>query len=160
MPTATAYGKPIVAVVGDGGISMTLAELATCARYKTPVKVVVMNNGSLGQIKWEQMLFLGNPEFGCELAPVDFAKVAEGLGVKGLRVDDPADLERVLDEAFAHEGPVLIDAVVDSAEPMLPPKRREQFMDHLKQAFEKGTAGQDAIEQRLQEEPARSSAKG
>lgn len=148
-------GRPIVAVVGDGGISMTLAELATAARYRIPVKVVVINNGSLGQIKWEQMLFLGHPEFGCELAPVDFAKVAEGLGVRGLRVDDPDRLEAVLDEAFAHDGPVLIDAVVDSAEPMLPPRRREAYMKHLAQAFETGTPGRDAIERRMQEEPAR-----
>ena len=150
-------GRQIVAVVGDGGISMTLAELATLARYRIPAKVVVVNNGSLGQIKWEQMLFLGNPEFGCDLAPIDFALVAEGMGVKGLRVDDPDQLDAVLGEAFAHDGPVLIDAVVDSAEPMFPPKRREQYMEHLKQAFEAGTPGQDAIQRRMQEEPARTS---
>src|SRR5690606_20704666 len=81
---ALAYpGRQVVAVVGDGGLGMSLAELATCARYRLAVKVVVINNGSLGQIKWEQMMFLGNPEFGCELAPVDFARVAEGLGVPG-----------------------------------------------------------------------------
>jgi len=136
---------------------MTSAELATAARYRFPVKVIVINNGSLGQIRWEQLLFLGNPEFACELAPIDFAKVAEGMGVRGFRVDDPERLDAVLDEAFAHEGPVLIDAVVDTDEPMFPPKRREQYMKHLKLAFEKGTAGQDAIEKRMQEEPARTS---
>jgi pyruvate dehydrogenase (quinone) len=148
-------GRQIVAVTGDGGISMTIAELATAARYRIPVKVVVINNGSLGQIRWEQLLFLGNPEFGCELAPIDFAKVAEGMGVRGLRVDDPERLDSVLDEAFAQEGPVLIDAVVDTDEPMFPPKRREQYMEHLKMAFAKGTAGQEAIEKRMQEEPVR-----
>ena len=150
-------GRQIVAVVGDGGIAMTLAELATLARYGIAAKVVVINNSSLGQIKWEQMLFLGNPEFGCDLAPIDFAKVAEAMGVRGLRVEDPDQLDAVMDEAFAHQGPVLIDAVVDSDEPMFPPKRREQYMQHLEQAFETGTPGQDQIRQRMQEEPARTS---
>jgi pyruvate dehydrogenase (quinone) len=148
-------GRQIVEVVGDGGISMTLAELSTAARYKIPMKVVVINNGTLGQSKWEQMLFLGHPEFGCDLGPIDFAKVAEGIGVRGLRVDDPDDLARVLKEAFAYnDGPVLIDAVVDPAEPMLPPKRREQYRKHLQQAFDGGTAGQADIARRMQEEPA------
>jgi pyruvate dehydrogenase (quinone) len=147
-------GRQVVAVVGDGGISMTLAELATAARYRLPIKVVVINNGSLGQIKWEQMLFLGNPEFGCDLAPIDFAKVAEGMGVRGLRVEDPDQLEQALDDAFANGGPVLIDAVVDSAEPMFPPKRREEYMKHLEHAFEVGTPGQEQIERRMHEEPA------
>jgi pyruvate dehydrogenase (quinone) len=152
-------GRTAVAVVGDGGLSMTLAELATAAKYRLPVKVVVINNGSLGQIKWEQMLFLGNPEFGCELAPVDFAQVAQGLGVRGIRIDDPDAVGAALDEAFATDGPVLIDAVVDSAEIMLPPRRREQYMEHLAQAFETGTDGQEAIEQRMREEPAVTSLK-
>jgi pyruvate dehydrogenase (quinone) len=147
-------GRQVVAIVGDGGFTMTLGELATAARYGLPIKIVVLNNGTLGQIKWEQMLFLGNPEFACELAPVDFAKAAEAFGVKGIRIEEAAGLEAALDEAFAHSGPVLLDAVVDSDEPMLPPKRREPYMEHLKQAFEKGTPGQDRIEQRMREEPA------
>jgi pyruvate dehydrogenase (quinone) len=148
-------GRQVIAVVGDGGISMTLAELATAARYRLPIKIVVINNGSLGQIKWEQMLFLGHPEFGCDLAPIDFAKVAEGMGVRGFRVDDPDDLAPILDEAFAcNDRPILIDAVVDSAEPMLPPKRREEYMQHLQRAFDIGTIGRADIERRMQEEPA------
>lgn len=146
--------RQVVAVAGDGGISMTLAELATIARYRLAVKIVVINNGTLGQIKWEQMLFLGNPEFGCELAPIDFSKVAEAMGVRGLRVDDPEDVSRVLDEAFAEPGPVLIDAVVDENEPMFPPKRREEYMKHLKQAFDFGTCDREKIEQRMREQPA------
>jgi pyruvate dehydrogenase (quinone) len=152
-------GRPIVAVVGDGGVSMTIAELATAAKYRIPVKVVVINNGSLAQIRWEQLMFLGNPEFACELAPIDFAKVAEGMGVPGFRVDDPDQLEPALDRAFALEGPVLIDAVVDTDEPMFPPKRREPYMEHLAQAFEKGTPGQEAVKQRMQEEPVRTQLK-
>lgn len=146
--------RPVVAIVGDGGVSMTIAELATAARYGLPIKVVVINNGSLGQIKWEQMMFLGNPEFGCELAPIDFAGVAEAMGMRGWRAEDPQSLSRALDEAFAHEGPALIDAVVDPAEPMLPPKRRKSYMKHLAEAFAEGTPGQERIEARMREEPA------
>jgi len=70
-------GRQVIAIVGDGGLSMSLAELATCVRYRLPVKTIVINNSSLAQIKWEQMMFLGNPEYGCDLQPVDFARVAE-----------------------------------------------------------------------------------
>jgi pyruvate dehydrogenase (quinone) len=146
--------RQVVAVVGDGGISMTLAELATAARYRLPIKIVVLNNGSLGQIKWEQMMFLGNPEFGCDLAPIDFARAAEAMGVRGLRAENPEALSEALDAAFAFDGPVLVDAVVDAHEPMLPPKRREQYMQHLRQAFEAGTPGRQQIEQRMRQEPA------
>jgi thiamine pyrophosphate-dependent acetolactate synthase large subunit-like protein len=59
--------------VGDGGFSMLMAEFATCVKYRLPVKVVVIKNNSLGMIKWEQMVFLGHPEYGCELQPIDFA---------------------------------------------------------------------------------------
>lgn len=150
-------GRQVVAVVGDGGLSQSLAELATCVRHRLPVKVVVISNGSLGQIKWEQMMFLGNPEFGCDLAPIDFAKVAEAMGVRGFRLEDPADCGRLLDEALAHPGPALVDAVVDGAEPMLPPKRRPEYMQKLQAAFDAGTPGQKEIERAMREEPARTS---
>ncbi|MBV8411236.1 MAG: pyruvate oxidase [Alphaproteobacteria bacterium] len=151
--------RPVVAVVGDGGLAMSLGELATAVHYKLPIKVFVINNGVLGQIKWEQMLFLGNPEFGCALAPIDFAKVAVGMGMLGLRTDDPARVGLLIEQALAHDGPALVDLVVDANEPMLPPKRREQYMQHLQAAFKSGTAGQDEIERRLREEPALTSLK-
>src|SRR4051812_37916368 len=155
---ALAYpGRQVVAIVGDGGLSMSIAELATCVRYKLPVKIVVLNNSSLGQIKCEQMLFLGNPEFGCDLQPVDFAVAAEGFGVRGVRLEDPEDCARTLDDALAHDGPALIDAVVDANEPMLPPKRRETYVKNLSKALEKGTPGQREIERALTEEPAATS---
>src|SRR5207302_1716493 len=78
--------RQVVAFVGDGGLSMLMAELATCVRYRLPVKVVVIKNNTLGQIKWEQMVFLGNPEYGCDLQPIDFAMVAEACGATGLTV--------------------------------------------------------------------------
>jgi pyruvate dehydrogenase (quinone) len=118
---ATAYpGRQVVCLTGDGGLTMLMGELATLVKYKLPVKVVVIKNNSLGQIKWEQMAFEGNPEFGCDLHPIDFAAVARACGAGGFSVDDPEKVEDVLREAFAHEGPALVEATVDPNEPALP----------------------------------------
>lgn len=133
---------------------MSVAELATCVRYALRVKVIVLNNSSLAQIKWEQMLFLGNPEYGCELQPVNFSVVADGFGVRGFRVDDPDQCQEALRAALAHPGPALVDAVVDTNEPMLPPKRRETYVKNLSKALEKGTPQRSEIERALGEEPA------
>lgn len=151
-------GRQAVAVVGDGGLSQSLAELATAAKYGLNVKIVVINNRTLGQIKWEQMLFLGHPEFGCDLAPVDFAAVAEAMGLHAARADSPEALEAALDAAFAHKGPALVDAVVDPAEPMLPPKRRDQYMQHMEKALAE-TPNRAEIEDRMQQEPSLTSLK-
>jgi pyruvate dehydrogenase (quinone) len=146
--------RQVVAVVGDGGLSMSLAELVTCVRYRLSVKVVVLNNQSLGQIRWEQMMFLGNPEFGCDLQPIDFARVAEAMGLKAWRIEDPDDCGPVLDAALAHDGPVLVDAVVDKDEPMLPPKRRPDYVQKLEHALAQEGADRPRIERALSEEPA------
>jgi pyruvate dehydrogenase (quinone)/pyruvate oxidase len=113
--------RQVVALTGDGSLTMMLGELATLAQYNLPVKVVVMRNDVLGLIKWEQMAFLGNPQFGVELAPVDFVKVAEACGLRGVRIDDPARVETQLSDALSQEGPALIEAVVDPHDmPMTP----------------------------------------
>lgn len=114
--------RPCIAFVGDGGFSMLMAEFVTAVKYQLPIKVVIIKNNSLGQIKWEQMVFLGNPEFGCDLHPIDFAAFARACGGRGFTVADPADCGRVLDEALAVKGPVIVEAVVDPYEPPMPPK--------------------------------------
>ncbi len=134
---------------------MSLAELATCRKYNLPIKIVVINNSTLGQIQWEQMMFLGHPEFGCALEPVDFARVAEGCGLKGLRITRSDECAAIMDDAFAHDGPVLVDAVVDAAEPMLPPKRRDNYVDNMKKALQQMPQARPAIERAMEEEPAR-----
>jgi pyruvate dehydrogenase (quinone)/pyruvate oxidase len=110
-----------VAFVGDGGLSMLLAELATCVKYNLNVKIVVIKNNTLGMIKWEQMVFLGNPEFGCELQPVDFVTAARAFGVTAFSIEEPAQCGPIMDQALAIAGPVLIEAVVDPHEPPMPP---------------------------------------
>jgi pyruvate dehydrogenase (quinone)/pyruvate oxidase len=114
--------RQVVAFVGDGGFSMLMAELATCVKYQLPVKVIVVKNDTLGQIKWEQMVFLGNPEYGCDLQPIDFAAVARACGATGFTIEDPGACGAVIDEVLATPGPVVVQAVVDPFEPPLPAK--------------------------------------
>jgi pyruvate dehydrogenase (quinone) len=149
-------GRQVVAFAGDGGMAMLMSELATVVRYRLPIKIVVVRNDSLGQIKWEQMMFLGNPEYECALQPIDFVKVAEAFGLRGFRIERAEDCGPVLDEALAHPGPTLVEAVIDPAEPLLPPRRMPKYADNLKKALERGTPGSEAIRQALEQEPARS----
>jgi len=83
--------------------------------------VVVVKNNTLGQIKWEQMVFLGNPEYGCELQPIDFVKFAEACGGAGFHIEEASECGRVLDKALATAGPAIVEAVVDPYEPPMPP---------------------------------------
>jgi pyruvate dehydrogenase (quinone) len=148
-------GRQVVAFVGDGGMSMLLGELATIVRYSLPIKIVVMKNNTLGQIKWEQMMFLGNPEYECDLQPIDFATVARGFGISGTRASNAVDLSTALDAAFETDGPTLVEATVDPNEPLLPPKRMEKYADNLEKALNRGTAGADRIRAALRREPSR-----
>jgi pyruvate dehydrogenase (quinone) len=114
--------RQTIAFVGDGGFSMLMAEFVTCVKYRLPVKVVVVKNNTLGQIKWEQMVFLGNPEYGCELQPMDFAAFARACGGQGFTIEDPRQCGAVVEQALATPGPVIVEAVVDPFEPPLPAK--------------------------------------
>ncbi|MFO1396671.1 MAG: thiamine pyrophosphate-binding protein [Burkholderiales bacterium] len=147
-------GRRVFAVVGDGGFAMQLGEFSTAVRYGIPLVVLVVKNGMLNQIAWEQMMFLGNPQFGCELAPIDFAQAAQAMGGHGFTIEDPADVERVLDEAFAAKGAVVVQAVVDRYVPMLPPRVPPDYAKNLRKALP-GTPGHAQIEANLREEPRR-----
>ena len=144
-----------VAFTGDGGLGMLLGELATISRYRLPIKIVVMKNNTLGQIKWEQLMFLGNPEYECDLEPVDFAKAAESMGLRGMRIHEAQSCGEVLAEALAYEGAVLIEAQVDPNEPLLPPKPMPKYAENLEKALQRGTAGAQEIRTALQREPSR-----
>ena len=114
--------RQCVAFVGDGGFSMLMAEFVTAVKYKLPIKVIIIKNNTLGMIKWEQMVFLGNPEYGCELQPIDFVAFARACGGTGFIIEDPADCGPVLDQALATSGPVIVEAVVDPFVPPMPAK--------------------------------------
>jgi pyruvate dehydrogenase (quinone)/pyruvate oxidase len=137
--------RQCVAFVGDGGFSMLMAELATAVKYELPIKVVIVKNNTLGQIKWEQMVFLGNPEYGCELHPIDFVGIARACGATGFTVDDPALCGAVLDDALAHPGPVLVEAVVDPLEPPTPPKITARQAAKFAESLAKGTPNRGKI---------------
>ncbi len=113
-------GRQVVAVVGDGGFTMLMGELATIAKYKLPIKILLIKNDSFGHIKWEQLAMEGNPSFGIDLEPIDFAAVARACGIAGYRLEDPAKAETTMRDAFAEPGAVLIEAVVDPNEPPMP----------------------------------------
>jgi pyruvate dehydrogenase (quinone)/pyruvate oxidase len=114
--------RQVVAYTGDGSLMMMMGELATLAHERLPVKVIVNKNGTLGLIKWEQQIFLGNPEYGNDLGDVDFVKVAEGCGLHGVRIDDPTRCRDQLAEALELNEPVLIECVTDPHEPPHPPQ--------------------------------------
>jgi pyruvate dehydrogenase (quinone)/pyruvate oxidase len=131
--------RQCVAFVGDGGFSMLMAEFATCVKYDLPVKVVIVKNNTLGQIKWEQMVFLGNPEYGCDLHPIDFAAFARVCGGTGFTIIDPAECGDILDEALRTPGPVIVEAVVDPFEPPMPAKITPRQAAKFAQSLARGT---------------------
>jgi pyruvate dehydrogenase (quinone)/pyruvate oxidase len=113
-------GRQVLAFTGDGSLSMMMGDLVTLAQEGLPVKVVVAKNNCLGLIKWEQMVFLGNPEYGVDFTPIDFVKVAEACGLRGVRIEDPSTCDAKIADALELEGPALIECVVDANEPPLP----------------------------------------
>jgi pyruvate dehydrogenase (quinone)/pyruvate oxidase len=103
-----------------------------------PVKLIVLKNNSLGLIKWEQMVFIGNPEYGVDFAPVDFVKVAEACGARAFHIEEPGRCAETLREALAHPGPVVVEAVVDPNEPPLPAKITPDQAQALGEALARG----------------------
>ncbi|MGH2875400.1 MAG: thiamine pyrophosphate-dependent enzyme, partial [Solirubrobacteraceae bacterium] len=137
--------RQVVALTGDGSMTMMMGDLATLAQHQLPVKVVVMRNDVLGLIKWEQMAFLGNPQYGVELAPVDFVKVAEACGLKGVRIEDPARVGDQLHDALAMDGPVLIEAVVDPNDMPMTPTINSEHAKGLASALARGEPNRERI---------------
>ncbi|MBJ6637210.1 pyruvate oxidase [Streptomyces sp. DHE7-1] len=113
--------RQVVAFCGDGGLSMLLGDLMTLKTYRLPVKLVVFDNRRLGMVKLEQEQ-AGLPEFGTVLDNPDFAAVAEAMGITGIRVTDPADVEGAVRRAFQDPGPVLLDVLTNPDEIAVPAK--------------------------------------
>jgi pyruvate dehydrogenase (quinone) len=130
--------RPVYCIIGDGGLSMLLGELITVAAYKLNIKIVVIKNNTLGQIKWEQMVFLGNPEYACDLYPADYVTIARGAGIDAIQIDDPGSCGTQLDKALGQPGPVLIEAVVDEFTPPMPAKIKASQAAKLAAALMRG----------------------
>jgi pyruvate dehydrogenase (quinone) len=139
---AAAYpGRQVVAIVGDGGFTMLMGEVATLVKHQMPVKVIIFKNNVLGMIKWEQMVLDATPQFGVQLQPIDFAAYARACGAGGFTVDDPAQLASVLGQAFAHPGPAIVEAVIDPNEPPMPGKISTEQAWNFAEALIKGQKG-------------------
>ena len=113
-------GRQVISLSGDGGFTMLMGDFISLTQLKLPVKVVVFNNGTLGFIELEQKS-TGFLEFGTEFNNPNFAAMAKAMGIYGVRLEDPADVEPGIAAALAHDGPVLIDAVVNRTELAMPP---------------------------------------
>jgi pyruvate dehydrogenase (quinone) len=128
-----------IAFVGDGGLTMLMGEFATAVQYNLPIKVIVIKNNTLGMIRWEQMGFLGNPEFGVEFTAIDWVKFAEACGGKGYSIKEPNEVKSKLHHAMKEERkPTIIEAYVDPFEPPMPPKVEMSFVNNLAESFARG----------------------
>jgi pyruvate dehydrogenase (quinone) len=112
--------RQVVSLSGDGGFSMLMGDLLSLVQLRLPLKVVVFNNGALGFVELEQKS-TGFLNFGTELKSPNFAAMAESIGIKGIRIERPDEIKQGIAAALAHEGPVLVDAVVNRAELAMPP---------------------------------------
>ena len=136
---AVAFPKrQVVCVVGDGGFTMLMGEVATLVKYDLRVKVIVIKNNVLGEIKWEQMVLEGNPEYGVELQPIDFEAYAKACGAGGFTIEKPKDAAKVLRAALDHPGPAVVQAVVDPNEPPFPGKITTKQALHFAEALARG----------------------
>ena len=129
-----------VAFVGDGAFTMLMGEMLTAVKYKLPLVVVMIRNDYLAQIRWEQMVFVGNPEYGVKLHnPHSFADWAVDCGGQGFHVTRPEELEPAFRQAFAKtDGPTLIECVTDPDEPPLPPKTTTEQAINFTKAIVRG----------------------
>ncbi len=122
-------GHQVVALSGDGGVSMLMGDLLSLRQLNLPVKIVVFNNGSLGFVELE-MKATGFLTHATDLVNPDFSKIAEGAGILGLHVDDPGEVRQALEQAFAHPGPALVDVAVNRHELAMPPSLKlDQIVD-------------------------------
>jgi pyruvate dehydrogenase (quinone)/pyruvate oxidase len=127
-----------IAFVGDGGLTMLMGEFATAVQYGLPIKVIVIKNGTLGMIRWEQMAFLGNPEFGVEFSAIDWVKFAESCGGKGYSIEEPNEIKSIMHQAMKERKPTIIEAYVDPFEPPMPPKVEMGFVKEVAASFARG----------------------
>jgi pyruvate dehydrogenase (quinone) len=123
---AACPGRQVISLSGDGGFTMLMGDLLSLKQLKLPAKIVVFNNGALGFIELEQKS-TGFLNTGTELENPNFAAMAEAVGIKGVRIEDPAEVESKLAEALAHPGPVVVDAVVTKMELAMPPKIKAEM---------------------------------
>jgi len=138
-------GRQVISMSGDGGFTMMMGEFVTLIQQKLPIKVIVLNNGTLGFVEME-MKASGFVDTGCELINPNFAAMAEAMGVKGVRVEAPIDLEAAMAEVLNHNGPALLDVVSARQELVMPPStsldEAHKFGTFMMKAILDGRAGE------------------
>ncbi len=117
---AACPGRQVISFSGDGGFSMMMGEFVTLLQLNLPVKVILLNNGTLGFVELE-MKANGFLDIGCDLKNPNFAAMAEAMGIKGIRVENPNELHSAIREALEHDGPVLVDILTPRQELIMPP---------------------------------------
>ena len=147
-----------IAFVGDGGFTMLMGEFATAVQYKLPIKIIILKNNLLGMIRWEQMAFLGNPEYAVEFTPIDYAKFAEACGGKGFTIKKTEEVKSIIKTAMKEEEeeeeeedklPTIVEAYIDPFELPLPPKINMEFPSKIVESFERGQPYIKEIEKAL-----------
>jgi pyruvate dehydrogenase (quinone) len=118
---ATFPGRQVIAMSGDGGFTMLMGDFISLAQLGLPVKVIVYNNGTLGFVAME-MKASGYLDTNTDLKNPDFAAMANAMGILGIRVEQAEDVSTALRQAFAHDGPVLVDVLTAKQELVIPPK--------------------------------------
>jgi len=142
-----------IAFVGDGGFTMLMGEFATAVQYKLPIKIIILKNNLLGMIRWEQMAFLGNPEYAVEFTPIDYAKFAEACGGRGFTIKKTEEVKSIIQMALKEEKddefPTLVEAYIDPFELPLPPKINVEFPHKIAESFKRGQPYSKEIENAL-----------
>jgi len=116
-----------------------------CYRRELPIKVVIIKNNTLGQIKWEQMVFLGNPEYAVDLTPIDFAEFAHACGGVGFTVEDPEQCGDAMEAFLNAPGPAVLQAVVDPFEPPMPANIKAEQALHFAESLARGEPNRSKI---------------
>jgi pyruvate dehydrogenase (quinone)/pyruvate oxidase len=137
--------RQVVAIVGDGGFTMLMGEFSTAVRYNLPIKVIVVKNGALGMIRWEQIGFLGHPEYGVKFQDIDFVKFAEACGGVGYRIGKFEEVKPTLSQALQEKGPTIIEATVDPNEPPYPARLELKQVENFAKALIKGEPNRKRI---------------
>lgn len=148
--------RQVVAFVGDGGFSMLMADFVTAVKYNLPIKVVIIKNNYLGQIKWEQMVFLGNPEFAVDLQPIDFALYAQACGAAGFTSREPKTCGDAIEQFLNARGPAILQAEVDPNTAPMPGKIKPEQAFHFAESLARGEPDaariiKDAVKDRARE---------
>jgi pyruvate dehydrogenase (quinone) len=130
--------RQVIAFVGDGAFAMLMCEFSTAVKYNLPIKVIVVKNGALGMIRWEQIGFLGHPEYGVKFQDIDFVKFAESCGGVGYRIEKYEQTKSTLATALQEKKPTIVEVVVDPNEPPYPARLELKQVENFAKALIRG----------------------